>query len=146
MKTNDYMVEANLFFDMEQQETLKLIDDFQKSLNFRGLNYYEQQLTKEVILKVSEFMLNHHFQTIEEWESVALQETLVVSFPQCIVANTNFLNSVEGILATFFNYLYMSDRLPQGQVLIRELPTICSIMLEIFKEIQQNKLNDYLFV
>ncbi|MGX4687018.1 hypothetical protein JNUCC83_08965 [Vagococcus sp. JNUCC 83] len=127
--TNRYVEEANQLFDQAIYIATEKINIFEKTLWYRQLNYSEQMMSRQIILYFSEYMFDYHFQTLNEWDEVALQDVLLDIFPHKIVAGPNFFEKAINVLKKFFEFLYYHEEVKQGVKLSNKATEIGDIVL-----------------
>lgn len=127
--TNKYVEEANELFDQAINIATEKINIFEKTLWYRQLNYSEQMMSRQIVLYFSEYMFDYHFQTLNEWNEVALQDVLLDIFPHKIVAGPKFFSKAVCVLKKFFEFLYYHEEVKQGLTLSRKATELADVML-----------------
>lgn len=126
---NEHLEEANRLFEEAMKESTNKINTFEKTFWYRQLSYSEQMISRQTILYISEYMFDYHFQTLSEWDEVALQDILLDIFPHEIVAGPNFFEKAVIVLVKFFEFLYYHEQYPQGLSLAKKTKGLSDMIL-----------------
>lgn len=85
---------------------------FKKTLNYKQLTQNEQKISCDILEKLSEFMfVFYRRNNIKEWYTEEIKDVLLNVFPENILANSVFFESVYIVCFKFFEFLLVNNSL-----------------------------------
>ncbi|MBO0437444.1 hypothetical protein [Vagococcus fluvialis] len=105
METKNYL--NNREDELENQLVL-----FKKTLNYKQLTQNEKKISCDILEKLSEFMFVFYKRNnIEEWQTEEIKDVLLNIFPEKILANSVFFESIYIVCFKFFESLLVNNLL-----------------------------------
>lgn len=134
MKNENY---DNITYGQLLSSSLNQIAIFKKTLGYKQLSDEQKIISDDVLLKLVEFMYFIHNQTINQWETESLKVVLIHTFPEEILANRFFFESIPNICLKFFEFLYFNCSICLAKEWIDMIANIDKQILSNYESILQ---------
>lgn len=120
---------------------------FNKTLSYKQLSPNEKRISGDILSKLSEFMfIFYNRKNFKDWEVEEIKDVLLNIFPENILANLVFFESIYIVCFKFFEFLYINDSLKIYQEWLLMLSDIRLEIAEKHKQIIRQNRSEQLFL